>query len=468
METLKIKRIILPIALVALVAGCVVKPFKTDMGVMTKGLYRDSVTVDTTSIASINWHDFYSDPYLQQLIKQALDSNLSVRLAINRLSQASQYYKQSEAAFLPTLNLGLNGSLSNVSKYGNSAVPLTVPITDLNLGLTAGWELDVWGKLNSAKKAQLATMLQQKATVEATRTQLISNVASAYYQLVLLDKQKQVTMQSIENYTKYLLMVQSMKKSAQVNEVAVLQAKAQLASASVYLPQINLSIVTTENYLAELLGKAPSVIVRSDSIDLTLFHTEPLHIGIPVQMLRRRPDVLAAEYALRASHEQFNVATAAMYPQVSLTGTFGTDTKSIANWFNLPGSIFWSAVAGLTQPILNGRALRTQHEVAKLQEAAALLTFKQTLLDAGSEVSNALASMHYLQQQATYQKEQVDALKTAYNYSQELLMNGYATYLDVLNAQNNELAIELSLYNTYNNIIQQKITLYRALGGGWQ
>lgn len=468
METLKIKRIILPIALVALVAGCVVKPFKTDMGVMTKGLYRDSVTVDTTSLASINWHDFYSDPYLQQLIKQALDSNLSVRLAINRLSQASQYYKQSEAAFLPTLNLGLNGSLSNVSKYGNSAVPLTVPITDLNLGLTAGWELDVWGKLNSAKKAQLATMLQQKATVEATRTQLISNVASAYYQLVLLDKQKQVTMQSIENYTKYLLMVQSMKKSAQVNEVAVLQAKAQLASASVYLPQINLSIVTTENYLAELLGKAPSVIVRSDSIDLTLFHTEPLHIGIPVQMLRRRPDVLAAEYALRASHEQFNVATAAMYPQVSLTGTFGTDTKSIANWFNLPGSIFWSAVAGLTQPILNGRALRTQHEVAKLQEAAALLTFKQTLLDAGSEVSNALASMHYLQQQATYQKEQVDALKTAYNYSQELLMNGYATYLDVLNAQNNELAIELSLYNTYNNIIQQKITLYRALGGGWQ
>jgi NodT family efflux transporter outer membrane factor (OMF) lipoprotein len=467
METLKIKKIVLPIVLVVLVVSCAVKPFKTDMGVMTQGLYRDSLTVDTTSIATMNWHDFYADPYLQQLIKQALDSNLSVRLAINRLSQASQYYKQSEAAFFPTLNFGATGSLSNISKYGNSTPPLTVPITDLNLGLTAGWELDVWGKLNSAKKEQLAIMLQQKATVEATRTQLISNVALAYYQLVLLDKQKQVTMQSIENYTKYLSMVQSMKKSAQVNEVAVLQAKAQLASASVYLPQINLSIVTTENYLAELLGKAPSSIVRSDSLDLTLFHNEPLHIGIPVQMLRRRPDVLAAEYALRASHEQFNVATAAMYPQLSLTGAFGTDAKGIANWFNLPGSIFWSAVAGLTQPIFNGRALRTQREVAKLQETAALLTFKQTLLDAGSEVSNALASMHYMQQQATYQKEQVDALKTAYTYSQELLMNGYATYLDVLNAQNDELATELSLYNTYNNIIQQKITLYRALGGGW-
>lgn len=467
METLRIKKIGFPVVLALLVVSCAVKPFKTDLGVMTKGLYRDSVSVDTTTIASINWRNFYADPDLQKLITQALDSNLSVRLAINRLQQAAQYYKQSEAALFPTLNFGADGSLSNISKYGNSLAPKVVPITDLKWSLTAGWELDVWGKLNSAKKAQMATMLQQKATVEATRTQLISNVASAYYQLVLLDKQKLVTMQSIENYTKYLAMVQSMKKSAQVNEVAVLQAKAQLASASAYLPQIELSTVTTENYLAELLGKAPSYTVRSDSLDLTLFHTEPLYIGIPVQMLRRRPDVLAAEYALRASHEQFNVATAAMYPQLSLTGVFGTEATGIANWFNLPGSIFWSAVAGLTQPIFNGRALRTRREIAKLQETAALLTFKQTLLNAGSEVSNALASMHYLQQQATYRKQQVDALKTAYKYSQELLMNGYATYLDVLNAQNNELSTELSLYNTYNNIIQQKITLYRALGGGW-
>jgi outer membrane protein TolC len=156
-----------------------------------------------------------------------------------------------------------------------------------------------------------------------------------------------------------------------------------------------------------------------------------------------------------------------MYPQLSLTGVFGSEATGIANWFNLPGSIFWNAVAGLLQPIFNGRTLRTQREIAKLQEDAALLTFKQTLLNAGGEVSNALASMHYLQQQAQFQKEQVEALKKAYEYSQELLVNGYATYLDVLNAQNNELATELSLYNTYNTIIQQKITLYRALGGGW-
>lgn len=467
METLKIQRIAFLVILMALVAGCAVQPFKTNLSVMTKGLYRDSTSVDTTTIASINWHDFYADPHLQHLIQQALDSNLNVRLAINHLAQASQYYKQSEASLFPTLNFGMDGSLSNISKYGNSQPPKIVPISDLKWSLAASWEVDIWGKLNSAKKAQLATMLQQQSTVEATRTQLIADVASAYYQLVLLDKQKQVTLQSIANYKKYLSMVQSMMKSAQVNAVAVLQAKAQLASASAYLPQIQLSIVTTENYLSQLLGKTSSTISRSDSLNLTLFHPEPLHIGVPVQMLRRRPDVLAAEYALRAAHEQFNVATADMYPQLSLTGSFGTEATGIANWFNLPGSIFWSAVAGLTQPIFNGRTLRTQREVAKLQESAALLTFKQTLLNAGEEVSNALASIRYLQQQAVYQKAQVDALKKAYEYSQELLMNGYATYLDVLNAQNSELSTELSLYNTYNSIIQQKITLYRALGGGW-
>jgi outer membrane protein TolC len=150
-----------------------------------------------------------------------------------------------------------------------------------------------------------------------------------------------------------------------------------------------------------------------------------------------------------------------------LSGSAGTDAKSLANWFNLPGSLFWNVVAGLTQPVFNGRTLKTQKEVSRLQEDAAFLTFKQTLLNAGNEVSNALASIHFTARQAAYQKEQVDALKKAYEYSQELLVNGYATYLDVLSAQNSVLSSELALYTTYNTIIQQKIILYRALGGGW-
>jgi len=457
------------IAIAALMAGCAMQPYTRNANLPVNGSFRDASTKDSaSSIAMINWHDFYSDPNLQKLITEALDSNLNMRLAINRLAQAGQYVRQSEAAFLPTLDAGVNGSLSNISKYGNSTPPANPPITDLKLTIYASWEADVWGKLRSAKKVQLANYLQQQSTVAAVRTQLVANIASAYYQLITLDKQKQVTLKNIESYSKYLETVKSLKTAAQVTEVAVLQAKAQLATAKVYLPQIESSIVTNENYISTLLGKTPSAIVRSTDIDLTLFHNEELNVGIPMQLLSNRPDVQAAEYALRASHEQFNVAKAAMYPQFTLAGSIGTESKNIANWFMLPGSMFWSAVAGLAQPILNGRTLKTQKEVARLQENAALLTFRQSLLNAGSEVSNALATIRFTAQQAEYQKEQVEALDKAYEYSQELLVNGYATYLDVLASQNSSLASELSLYNTYNNLIQQKITLYRALGGGWK
>ena len=456
------------IATVALfIAGCAVTtPYKQSAQLPVDGLFRAFSEIDTAStLATVSVYDFYNDLILQQLITEALESNADVRLAVNRLAQVSQYVQQSHAALFPTLQIGLSGSVSDVSKYGNSAKPEN-PFTDLKLAATAGWEVDLWGKLSSAKKSLQAQYLQQEVTVRAIQTQIVANVASAYYQLISLDHQRDVTEKNIESYANYLETVVALKKSAQVTEVAVLQARSQLAFARAYLPQINASIAITENYICLLLGKTPEPVLRSDDFDLTLFHSGTLSAGVPAQLLRFRPDVQAAEYALCSAHEQFNAARAAMYPQLTLTGSAGPDAKGLANWFTLPGSLFWNVAAGLTQPVLNKRMLKTQTEVARLQEDAAFISFRQTILDAGSEVSNALASIHFITQQAAYQKEQVEALNKAYEYSQELLVNGYATYLDVLSAQNSVLSGELSLCATYNSIIQQKILLYRALGGG--
>ena len=446
----------------------VVSPYKRSAQLPVDELFRTFTEADTTySFATGSVHDFYNDPLLQQLITQALDSNLNVRIAANRLSQMSELLLQRKAALYPTLNLGLTGSVSDVSKYGNSPKPDN-PFTELKLAASAGWEIDIWGKLSSLKKSQEALYFQQEASTRAIRTLIVASVASAYYHLIMLDHQKTVTEQNIESYTHYLNTVKALKQSALVNEVAVLQANAQLASAKAYLPQILASIAQTENNICLILGKAPDTVSRSGNIDLTLFHTEILSIGVPAQLLSNRPDVQAVEYALCSAHEQFNAARAAMYPQFTLTGSIGPDAKGLENWFNLPGSLLWNVIGGLTQPILNGRTLKTQKNIAELQEDAVFLSFRQTLLSAGNEVSNALASIRYITQQADYQKEQVESLKKAYEYSQELLVNGYATYLDVLSAQNNVLSSELALYSTYNTIIQQKIILYRALGGGWR
>jgi NodT family efflux transporter outer membrane factor (OMF) lipoprotein len=451
------------------IGGCaVMTSYQRSAQLPVDGLFRNFTEADSThSFATGSVHDFYNDPFLQPLITQALDSNLNVRIAVNRLAQMSELLLQRKASFYPTLNLGLTGSVSDVSKYGNSSKPEN-PFTELKLAASASWEIDIWGKLSSLKKSQEAQYFQQQATVRAIQTQITASVAAAYYQLLMLDRQREVTEQSIVSYTNYLNTVKELKKSAQVNEVAVLQANAQLATANAYLPQIDASIALTENNLCLLLGLTPKAIERSANIDLTLFHSEILSVGIPAGLLSNRPDVQAAEYALCAAYEQFNAARAAMYPQLTLTGAVGPDAKGLENWFNMPGSLLWNVIAGLSQPILNGRTLKTQKNIAQLQEDAAYLYFTQTLLNAGNEVSNALASIRFVTQQAVYQREQVEALKKAYEYSQELLVNGYATYLDVLSVQNNVLSSELALYSTYNTIIQQKILLYRALGGGWK
>ena len=454
--------------LVAIVGCSVTTPYQRPAQLPLDGLFRTFADADTThSLATVSVLDFYNDPLLQQLITEALDSNLNVRYAVNRLVQMSELVQQRKAAFYPTLTLGLYGSVYDVSKYGNSAKSAN-PFTELQLLATAGWEADIWGKLSSMRKSQQALYLQQEATVRAVQTQLVANVASAYYQLIMLDHQRAVTEKSIESYTHYLQTVKALKQSAQVTEVAVLQANAQLALAQAYLPQINAAIAIEENYICLLLGKTPAAIARSGNFDVTLFHPDSLSTGIPAQLLMHRPDVQAAEHALCAAHEQFNAARAALYPQLILSGSVGTDAQGLANWFNVPGSLLWSVMGGLTQPVLNGRTLKTQKEIARLQEDAAFLSFQQTLLNAGNEVSNALASIQFTTQQAAFQKEQVEALKKAYEYSQELLINGYATYLDVLSAQNSVLSSELALYSTYNAIIQQKMILYRALGGGWR
>ena len=457
------------VAAVVFIAGCgVTTPYQRPAQLPVEGLFRTCPDADTTgSFATVSVLDFYNDPLLQQLITEALDSNLNVRYAVNRLVQMSELMLQRKAAFYPTLTIGLNASVFDVSKYGNEP-KLANPYTELKLSATAGWEADIWGKLSSLKRSQQAQYFQQEATVRAVQTQLVAGVASAYYQLIMLDHQRTVTEKSIESYTRYLNTVKALKQSAKVTEVAVLQANAQLSLAQAYLPQINASIAIEENYICLLLGKTPDAIARSDNFDVTLFHPETLFIGIPAQLLTYRPDVQAAEYALCAAHEQFNAARAALYPQLTLSGSVGPDARGLENWFNMPGSLLWNVMAGLTQPVLNGRTLKTQKEIARLQEDATFLSFKQTLLNAGNEVSNALASIRFTTQQAAYQREQVEALKKAYDYSQELLINGYATYLDVLSAQNSVLSSELALYSTYNTIIQQKIILYRALGGGWR
>lgn len=461
------KIILLSISLPILMVGCVTPGYKSPKNIETNGLYRGvSSTSDSTSIAQINWAEYYADPHLQSLLNNSLNSNLNLQIAIKQIDEARAYYRKSRVAFVPNFNLGAQAQYGGTSDFGTQPLPEgSSYASDFSLSASMSWEIDIWGKLRSAKRAAYADMLGQEATKNAVITQLVADVATSYYQLLMLDAQLRTTEKTIKNYTEYLETVKSLKESASVNEVAVQQAYAQLYGAEAYLPTIQNAIFTTENYICLLLGKQGGTVERSDSFELEALSSN-MPMGVAAQLLSYRPDVMASEFRLRSSHYRFNVAKASMYPALTLGGSFGSEAMNISNWFD-PKSLFWNAVGGLTQPLFNGRALRTQKEVAELQKEESLLSFKNTLLNAGMEVSNALYQSQSLLRRAEKQRLQYESLAKAYDYSQLLLVRGYSTYLDVLVAQTGVFSTELDLYTTYFDVMRQRIELYRALGGGW-
>ena len=189
--------------------------------------------------------------------------------------------------------------------------------------------------------------------------------------------------------------------------------------------------------------------------------------GVPANLLRNRPDIIAAENTLQSKLHSYNSAVAAMYPSLTLSGNISTDATQIDQWFNLPTSLIWSVVGGLTQPIFNGRALRTQKEVAYKDYEIAIIEFKESILNAGMEVSNNLSALKNNTAKTDLLYQQYVVLDKAYEYSYLLFINGYATYLDVLTAQEGVFDAQLSYIQSLNDLIGNHIDLYRSLGGGW-
>ncbi len=455
------KRNILSIIALLFLASCAVKYQQPE--VQKDVLIRDANPADTTfDVAQLNWRDFYKDTILCAHIDSALAHNFDLKIALNRMEQAAAYFKKGKASLAPSFNADVNAGYLK-SDLASPHSPY------FSLGLNFSWEIDIWGKLSSAKRSKYQTLLAQESSKNAVITSLVANIATSYYTLIALDTEKRFIEDAIKNREEYLATVKDLKASAQVNEIAVLQAESQLLSAKAYIPDINQAIYATENSLCMMMGIAPQPIRREtfeDIFDIQLTAID--EVGVPAKLLQNRPDVLAAEYQLKSALESFNSAKAAMYPTLSLTGNVSSDAVQIAQWFAMPSSLIFGVLGGLTQPIFNARALRTQKEVAWQDFEIAGNTFKKAVLEAGTEVSNAIYSLKENKQKAQYLKQQSEALSKAYEYSIELLVNGYASYLDVLSAQEGMFNAQIMLIQGVQECVNNQIELYRALGGGWQ
>lgn len=448
-------------------AGCVTKKYERP-AVNSNDLYRDVATTDTTSLADVNWKDLFTDTRLQVLIERGLTSNLDLKQAIERINLADATLRQSRAAFLPTLTADASAADNKQSRAALNFPPgINIPLeTQLyRAQLSSSWEADIWGKLNSARRSAYASLLQSDASKRAVQTQLIANIANTYYSLLALDRQLAITEQTIQIRQKDVETMKALKEAAVVNGAAVVQSEANLYAAQVTLPDLRRSIREAENALSVLLGQSPATIDRS-TLDQQQAYAD-LQTGVSAQLLRNRPDVQAAEFALRAAFENTNVARTFFYPALTLTATGGLSSLRLENFFNQ--SIFYNLVGGLTQPILARGQNKARLRTAEAQQQIAFHAFQQSLLTSGQEVSNALFAYQTATEKETTRARQIESLEKAVDFTQELLRYSSATnYTDVLTSQQSLLNAQLSSVNDRLQKLQAIVNLYRSLGGGWK
>ncbi len=431
----------------------------------TENLYRtDNLPQDSLSMADVSWKDMFTDQHLKQYIEEGLQNNLDIRVAIQQMSAAEAYMRQGKAGYLPTL--GVNAQVSHQELSENSQFGgLFSSLDQYELSGSLSWEADIWGKIRSTKRAGEASYLQSVAAHQAVKTQLVSSIATVYYQLLALDAQLEVTKQTITARENSVTTIQALKEAGQVNQVAVDGNIAQYNNAKALLVDIEVAIFKTENTLNLLLGRSSQNIERT-LLDNQSLETE-IKLGVPATLLRNRPDVMASEYALINAFEMTNVARSEFYPSLTITASGGFQSLELDELFSV-NSLFANIIGGLAQPIFNKRAIKTQHEVALAQQEQALLGFKKSLLVAGNEVSNALYDYDAQTEKFEFRVNEVEALRQAEANSEELLVNGYATYLDLLTARQNALSAELNLIDNKLNQLLSIVNLYEALGGGWK
>jgi NodT family efflux transporter outer membrane factor (OMF) lipoprotein len=429
--------------------------------------YRDTLVTDSTSIATLSWKEMISDGILQALIVEGLQNNLDLKTAVENINQAKASLVQVKLSFLPSLEGG-----AQVSRSKTSAAALNFGSVDgINLNtttylgqLSSSWELDVWGKLRSNKLAVLASFLKTEAATKAIQTQLISDIATRYYNLLALDAELAITKETLENRIGDQETMKYLKESAVVNGAAVVQSEASRYEIEASIPDIELSILQEENALSILLGRAPSLIERGTLEAQTAYSN--LEIGMPASLLRNRPDIQEAELAFRAAFEDVNMAKTYFYPSLTITANGGLSSLSLSDFFD--NSVFYNLVGGLTQPIFAKGENKARLKINKSIQQQAFYEYKTIWLTAGSEVSNALFSYKKAIEKQTSRAHQIKALEKSVEFTEALLKYSSSTnYTDVLTTKNSLLSAQLDEVSDKQQELKAIIQLYRALGGGW-
>ena len=447
----------------ALLSSChIYKAYDRPEDITTEGLYRDTALVntavanDTASFGNVPWREVFTDPQLQAYIEQALANNADLRTAMLSVESAQAALLSARLAYLPQLSLSPQGTLTNWNKGEMTTKTYNIPVS-------ASWQIDLFGQILNPKRAAQVSLKQAQYNQQAVQTQLIANVANIYYTLLMLDRQLEITENTAEVLKDYVETMQAMYDYGNVNSAAIEQSRSAYAQVVASLSDLRQSLTETENAFCLILNE-PAHAIERGVLENQVLPSE-FSVGVPIQLLSNRPDVKAAEMALAACYYNTNSARAAFYPQITLSGTAGWTNSSGAGIVN-PGKLLANLIGSLTQPLFYRGANIARLRQAKAQEEQAKIAFQTALLNAGNEVSNALALYQNTEAKVKSRTIQVNSARKAAEDTKELFNLGTSTYLEVLTAQQSYLSAQLSEVSDTYSQMQAVINLYQALGGG--
>lgn len=445
----------------ALLSSChIYKAYDRPEDIATDSIYRDVAAVggeqpDSLLFGNLPWREVFTDPVLQSLIEQGLENNFDLRTAQLNVEASQASLMSARIAYAPSFAIAPQGTLSSFDMQ---------PVTKTyQLPVTASWEIDFFGKTLNNKRAAKANLEMSKAYRQGVQTQVIAGIANVYYTLLMLDKQLEITNETAEIWKDNVETMKAMQEAAMTNAAAVAQAEANYASILASIPDIESSIKEAENSLALLIGLSGRHIERGDMESQEL--PSEFVVGVPLNLLSNRPDVMVAEQNLASAYYNTNVARAAFYPSITLSGSAGWTNSAGAVIVN-PGKVIMSAIGSLTQPLFARGANIARLRIAKATQEQAKLSFQKTLITAGNEVSEALDRYEMALRKAEAYRMQVKSQERAVEYTKELFNLGTSTYLEILTAEQALLGARLNQVANDFDCMQSVVSLYQALGGG--
>ncbi len=430
---------------------------------------------DTINTGKLKWNEYFSDPHLQTLINQALQNNQELNIILQEIEISKNEIKAKKGEYLPSVGLKAGAGVDMVSRYTNIGAmeantemepgkEMPDPLFDFGVGVQAKWETDIWGKLHNAKKAQVQRYLASVEGKNFMITNLISEIADSYYELLALDNELVILNQNIKIQNDALDIIKELKKNARSNELAVKRFQAQVLKTQGMQYDIQQKIVETENKINYLVGRFPQPVERNQ--DFNSIVPQAVYAGIPSELLENRPDIKQAEYELAASRLDIKSAKARFYPSLDIGAGVGLQAFN-PTYLIKPESFLFSLVGELTAPLINRSAIKAAYYNANAKQVQAVYHYEQTVLGAYIEVANQLSKIKNLKNSLDIKTKEVDALTKSIDISNDLFKYARADYMEVLLTQRDALESKFELVEKKVNQLKASVAVYRALGGGW-